>query len=69
MKIFFYSLCVLLLLSCGQKGDLVRPESATKKLADALTTPSTTQDLTEIDVTYSLDPKADDLCQSEACKQ
>jgi len=49
MRITLYSLCILALVSCGQKGDLVRPKSDAEKLADALATPSTTQDSIMID--------------------
>jgi len=62
MRILLYSLCVLLLLNCGQKGDLVRPKSAAEKLAEALATPSTSQEATVIDVVA---PPAKNLDESE----
>ena len=49
MRITLYSLCILALVSCGQKGDLVRPKSDVEKLADALATPSTAQESIMID--------------------
>ncbi|WP_353571533.1 hypothetical protein [Candidatus Albibeggiatoa sp. nov. BB20] len=49
MRILLYSLCLLSLLNCGQKGDLVRPKSAAEKLADAIATPTTSQATTMID--------------------
>ncbi|MCV6637740.1 hypothetical protein [Candidatus Albibeggiatoa sp. nov. NOAA] len=51
MRILFYSLCVLPLLSCGQKGDLVRPQSAKDKLIDAISTPATHRETTIINIT------------------
>jgi predicted small lipoprotein YifL len=46
MKTLFYFMSILLLLSCGQKGNLVRP-----KTTDALATPSTSQEITMLDAT------------------
>lgn len=43
MKTLFYFISILLLLNCGQKGNLVRP-----KTTDA---PSTSQEITMLDVT------------------